>query len=545
MEGTISTPSLARSTASMSIATTLSRVTGFARDWAMAVAMGATLLTSAYTVSNNVPNMVYELVAGGVLSAVFVPIFIERLQNDGEEAAWRFASSVLTLAVIALGVIAVAGTVWAEAFVRTQTFGVPPQQVEAFVAKGAFLFRFFAVQIVFYAVGAVVTGILNARRRFLAPAVAPIFNNLVLIAVILGVYLPLHTTRPHLAETLLAIGTTAGVVVMLVVQVPSLARLGVRLRPVIDLKDPAMRAMGRTMLATLVYVGTNMVGVSLRNAYSLRGAPGAVGPAIVRYAWMFYQLPYGIFAVALATAFLPELASAAGARDMTTFKRRFATGLGATGVLMLPMAAMLVALARPLVMLLHAGRFTTSDVGSVSAVLTCWAFGLFSFAAYMFTLRAFYALQDTRTPMATNVFATSLQVGLYAVLTVGVGAWKGVGLRGIALADAAAYTLHFGVLWLLLRRKLGPMGGRTVGSSLLRVLACSLVGGAAAWGVSAAAGGFVSGLRLGFLAQLVPAGVVGLSLTYALAHAMRVPEVAEAGRLARRVFSRLLPGGVS
>ena len=447
----------------MSISTAVSRLTGFVRNWAMAYALGVTVFSSSYVVANNIPNMVYELVAGGVLSSVFIPIFIERLKRDGEADAWRVASYVFNLALVVLGLVAIVGTVWAEPFVRTQTFRISAQEAEVATR----FFRFFAVQIVFYGAIAIVTGVLNSYRRFLAPAVAPIFNNLVVIATLLGFYLPFRETDPDLAVTGLAIGTTLGVVTMALVQVPSLFKVGLRYTARIDLRHPALRAMGRKVLPIFGYVATNMVALSFRNAYAFEVSDK--GPAALQYAWMFYQLPYGIFAVSLATAIFPELSTAAAERDWDGFRDRFNKGLRATAMLILPLAALLVALAEPVIMLYRAGDFTADDVPLVAGVLLWWAVGLFSFAAYMYVLRAYYSLQDTKTPMLTNLVVTALRVALYAGLTVGVGAFAGIGLKGIPVADAVVFTLHFVWLAWLLRRRVGALGVRATLSSVGRI----------------------------------------------------------------------------
>lgn len=525
------------------MATTVSRVTGFLRDWSLAFAAGVALIPSAYRISNNIPNMVYELVAGGILSSVFIPIFMQRMELDSEEDAWHFASSTFNIAMIVLGVIALIGTVFAEPFVRTQTIGVDAAEVERFLPLATFFFRFFAIQVVLYGATAVITGVLNSYRHFLWPAVGPIFNNIVVIATILFGFLPLQSRDPELALTVLAIGTTAGVFAQMAVQIPSLVKVGLRYSLVIDLKHPATRTMGRKMLATLLYVATNLVGVSLRNAASLK-AGGLGGPAAVSYAWMFYQLPYGIFAVAVATAFVPELSAAAGVKDLDAFKQRFREGMGATALLMLPMAAMLVALAPQLITLLASGKFTLADVPIVAGVLRFWGLGVFSFAAYTFTLRSFYALQDARTPMITNVFATTLQIALYSALTLGIAGWSGFGLSGIGLADAVAYSAHVCVLLFILRRKIGPLAGKVLGSSVARVAVAATAGGMVAWGVAALMTP-VGVLPGGFLLQLLAGGALGLLVAFGGSALLRVPEMRIAKSLAGRALGRFLPKGTS
>ncbi len=514
----------------MSVSTAMSRITGFMRTWAMAYALGVTALSASYSVANNIPNMIFELAAGGVLSSVFIPLFIERMQRDGEDEAWKFASYVFNITILVLGVVAVIGTIWAEPFVRTQTFRISAEKAQLAV----YLFRFFAVQVVFYGAGMVTTGILNSYRRFLWPAVAPIFNNLVVIVTLLGFYVPLRESHPQLAITGLAVGTTLGVVVMMLVQIPALVKLGIRYTPRIDWKHPALKAIAAKMGPLLIYTITNLVAVSFRNAYAF-GATDR-GPAILQYAWMFYQLPYGIFAVALATAVFPELSALAEKHDWAGFKAMFASGFRSTAVLIIPMAMLLAALATPLVRLYRAGSFTAADVTVVAGVLVWWAAGLFFFASYMFVLKTFYALQDTKTPMITNAVLTLLHIGLYAVLSTGIAGREGLGIKGIPIADGVFFLVHLGVLGLLLRKRIGSFDIRGITSTVAKVLVASIAGTVAALGVVRLTEPYADGA--GFLVQLLAAGLVGLGISYGAAALLGVAEVRSGVARVRRMISR-------
>ena len=237
----------------------------------------------------------------------------------------------------------------------------------------------------------------------------------------------------------LAAGTTLAVLVMFAVQVPALLKTGWRHSWGLGLEDPALRRMLWLAVPTVIYVVTNLVAVSFRNASAFAVSP--TGPSILTYAWIFYQLPYGILAVALATAVFTELADAAGRQDTEEFKSTFLRGLRTTGVLMLPTSALLIALATPLVSLYRVGAFRARDVPLVVGALRWWACGLIFYASTMFLLRTFYSLKDTRTPMLVNIALTVVQIGLYVVLSTGVGAWPGIGINGIPIADVVFFTL--------------------------------------------------------------------------------------------------------
>ena len=326
----ISKPSIARSTAMMSTLTMLSRITGFLRIWATAFALGATGLMSAYSVANNIPNMIFELVAGGIISSLFIPMFMELRESNGESEAWRFTSHVFNLAVLCLGVLALIGTLFPEPFIWTQTFRMSPEQAAEVVPAATFFFRFFAIQVVLYGAGSIISGLLNSQRQYFWPAIGPVFNNLVAIGAMLAfVALGGNVTGASLtsgpAPVVLAVGTTLAVLVMFAVQVPAVLRTGWRYSGGLGWRDPAVRRMLVLAVPTVIYVVTNLVAVSFRNASAL--AVSAKGVSVLTYAWVFYQLPYGILAVALATAVFTELSAASGRKDNEAFKATFAQGL--------------------------------------------------------------------------------------------------------------------------------------------------------------------------------------------------------------------------
>lgn len=521
----------------MSTATALSRITGFVRMWATALALGATGLMSAYSVANNIPNMIFELVAGGVLSSLFIPTFLELREAEDEQTAWAFASHVFNLVVLALGVVAVVGTLWPEPFIWTQTFRSGSDSA-AVREAGAFFFRFFAIQVVVYGAGMVVQGLLNAQRKYLWPALGPVFNNLVVIATMIGVYF-MSRGDAELTQggrIVLAVGTTLGVVAMFAVMVPSLARAGVRYTPALGLKDPAVRRMLVLALPTLVYVVTNLVGVSFRNASALSVA--GEGPSWLMYAWTFYQLPYGILAVALATAVFTELADTAGRKDWTAFKTHVNRGLGATILLILPAAALLIALAEPLVSLYRVGNFAQQDVPVVAAALRWWAGGLVFFACMMFVLRVFYSLKDTRTPAIANLGLTVVQVALYTVLTTGFSTWAGLGIIGIPIADGVFYLLLFSTLTYLLKRRIGSFGFSRIAGIFARMLLAAAAGGSVAYGAAWLVRPVADGLAGAFV-QLLAGGVSGLAVSFGLARALGIEELSVVTSLFGRLLGRL------
>lgn len=518
----------------MSVATLLSRITGFARMWATALALGAGAVASAYNVANNVPNMIFELVAGGILSSLFIPTYMDVREQRGDDEAWRFVSHIFNICLVALGFVAVIGTVFPAPFIWTQTFKMSADTAGLVREPAEFFFRFFAIQVVVYGAGMVIQGILNAQRKYLWTALGPVFNNLTVIATMLFV-----ASRPRLDSTtlmVLAIGTTLGVVVMFAVMIPSLGKARIKYKFELGLKDPAIRKMLKLAIPTLIYVITNLVTVSFRNASALSASPS--GPSVLSYAWTWYQLPYGILAVALATAMFTELSQYASKNDMKGFTSTLSRGLRSTTLLIMPTAAVLCALATPLASLFVAGRFEAEDVVHVANALRFWSLALTFFALMMFVLRAFYSLKDTFTPAWTNLGSSALQITGYLVLTTGFGAWTGFGINAIPLTDALFCLLQFTILLTLMRKKLPELDVAGFIGVFARMAVASVVGGIVASFTSGWLDGFGQGIG-GALLQVGGAGILGLSTAFLIALLLRVNEVTVLRNIARTLIRKV------
>jgi putative peptidoglycan lipid II flippase len=509
-------PSIGRSTALFSGATLVSRITGFVRNWAMAFALGNTMLSTTYYIANNLPNQLYSLVSGGMLTAAFLPIYVAQLKKKGVRGSASYASNLLSIAVVVLGLVALLATFFAPQVMFTQTF---VQGSDFDLSKAVFFFRFFAVQVVFYGVGAIIGGMLNAHRSYLWPAMGPVFNNIVVIVTFFG-YPAISAANELVGSIWLAAGTTLGVVAMFAVQIPALVRLKLPLRFHIDFHDKALRDTVRMALPASVYVIANLVVMSCLNAFSL--GISQIGPSTMSYAMVWYQLPYGVIGVALSTTLFTEMSEASAVGDWPTFRRHVRDGLRTTVFLILPLAALMLALATHLAGLYHAGQFTYSDVLSVGQVLAFWCLSLPFYAAYNYLYRVFSALRDLRRYVVVDLCGRVVQIALYVVLTKGVGGWGGIGLVGIPLADAITYVLLLGVMCLVLRRQIGPFGFGGIVASGVKVLVASVLAALIPGLVAAAVPGSNIGISL---AVIVICGVGGLVLFYLFARVLRVPEV--------------------
>jgi putative peptidoglycan lipid II flippase len=515
-----------RNTAVMSVGTALSRVTGFLRLSAMAYALGIaeTRLADAYNIANITPNIIYELALGGILTSVFLPVFVEWLQSRGREAAWDVARKVLGIAAVSLSIIAVLGIALAPWIIRLYTVGVPAGQRHAVEDLASFFLRWFMPQIVFYGIGAVATGLLNAHRRFAVPMFAPILNNLIVIATFLTFAAMSHPGQAVLAtgpqKLVLAIGTTLGVVMMTVALWPSLRRLGFRFRWRPGWRDEAVVRIGHLAKWVVVYVVANQLGylVVLILAARVKGGYTAYAAA-----FMLFQLPHAIFVVSVFTALLPAMSSRWVDGDRDAFRGLLARGIRWTAVIVVPAALGYLVLAVPIVrLLLQHGVAGPRSTDLVAGVLVFFSLGLFSFSTFQLLLRAYYSMQDTRTPALVNIAAVCLNVLVDLVLVLALG----MGVRGLALGHAIAYTFGSIGLLALIRRRLGGLDGGRILSGLSRTFLAAGVTATVAWLVARGIGEWVgTGTLGGRAAQVLGAVAAGILAFVASALMFRVEEV--------------------
>ncbi|MCL2870149.1 MAG: murein biosynthesis integral membrane protein MurJ [Coriobacteriia bacterium] len=530
-----------KSTLIMVVATTLSRITGFVRAWALALALGTSAAASAYTASNNMSNMIFELIAGGVLFSVFIPTFMRIRKERGDEASWRFAGNLMTLFAVVLGAIALLGILFPKPIMWTQYFlAGDTGDVAELLELASFFFRFFAIQAVFYGVGMIIQALLNAQRKYLWASLGPVFNNLVVIVFLLvasTMYIENMSTL-----TFIAVGTSLGVLVMFLVMIPSLRKTGFKLYIGIDLKDPELRTMLKLALPMIFYVGCNLVAVSVRNATAATTGEGS--QAVIHFASIWHNLPYGIIAVSVATALFTELSKAATDKNMTEFKTSLVSGLRTTTLLMLPASALMFGLAGPLISLYVGGRMEAADAYPIVVVLQTWAVSLVFFAGLMYLLRAFYSLSDTWTPALANFALTIIQVVGYLFLTGNIVSHVALGVVGIPISDGIFFVLLFLTLLYLLRRKIGSFDIRSFVVVFAKMAVAALLVGAFSYYGSRfladvlAQGNFIPDDRILGLIVVIIIGILGLILTVVMARILGIQEINDFGKTIKRKLSR-------
>src|SRR5918995_1738706 len=449
---------------SISVATVLSRVTGYGRWMAQAAVLATGLVADAYTASILLPGLIYELFMGGILYSIFIPVLVDRITRYGEEDARLLTNALFTLVLPLMLILSLVGIVFAEPLVELVTNfqsaeSLSRVEFEEVQGLAVFFFRIFVLQIFFYGISTIGTGVLQAHRRFFLPTFAPVLNNLVVIASLVAYHF-LRQNDERLALFVLAFGVMVGVAVMALALVPTMLALGYRPRP--QFGHPALIPTARLAGPMVVLVAAS-VGFQLFGAYLATGFRGGV--ASMNYAFTIFSLPYGVFVVAVTTALMPELSEMYSRRDADGYRDTFSFGLRTMAFVVVPSVVGL---------LYERGNFDAKDTRIVAGLLVVYAVGLLGYSVYFYLVRAFYSRQNTKTPAVLNVVIFVL----YAALAYGLSQiW---GIIGVVLGLAVAYSVLAIFSLAAMRRETGRLDGRRLTRSLLKML----VAGAAMYAVA-------------------------------------------------------------
>jgi putative peptidoglycan lipid II flippase len=446
---------LLRSSGIVAVGTLLSRVTGLLRTILTGWIIGVASIGAAYNLANNTPNMIYDLLLGGVLTATLVPALVANRENGDD----RGTDAVLTVSTVVLFVITIATVILAPLIIALYVWiargGASPMSIGE-QELSVSLLRLFAPQILFYGLSTLGGAFLNAHRRFAAAAFAPVVNNIWMIVLLVGLSQALGTKTPTDVTSdvglllLLGMGTTLGILAMTLVLWPAIRRADLHVHWRFDLDDPAVRRVARLSGWTLGYVVANQV-----TLFIVVGRAGGDN-AIWTLAYQFFQLPYGIFAVSIMTTFTPELAALHDRGERRAFGTRFLHGLRLIVLVLLPATIGFALLAGPIVQgILEHGDYFPVDKGVMTAsTMAAFAWGMLGFSLYLYVLRAFYARKDTRTPFLINLAENALTLLLVFIFGTGVT------VPELAWSWTLAYTISAVVAFVVLRRRTGPFGLR-------------------------------------------------------------------------------------
>jgi len=505
--------------------TLLSRILGLVRDMVVARFFGAGMAADAFFVAFRIPNLLRRLFAEGSLTIAFIPVFTEYLHQKSKKDAFDLARAVLTLLAMVLALVTVLGVLFAPWVVRLQAFGFggsgPKYELTVLLTRITFPYIFLVSLVAFF------MGVLNSLRHFAAPAAAPIFLNVGIIAATLII-------SPHLSEPVvgLAVGVLIGGVLQILLQLPWLIQKGVSLKPCWNPGHPAVRRIGLLMLPAIygsaIYQVNQFIGTLLASFLP----QGSVS-------WLYYadrlmEFPLGVFAIAISTAALPSLSAQAAAKDLTEFRETLSHSVRLTFFITIPAMAGLMALGQPVIQIFfQRGAFDSLSTVMTTKALFCYAVGLWAFSANRVLVSAFYAFQDTRTPVKIATVTLFVNVGFSLLL---MGPLKHAGL---ALATSLASSMQFFLLLFCLKRMQGVLHLRPILVSAFKSLAASALMGLCLYflflGWRGTGGGSFS--RLVFMTVvLIVAGALGY---FALAKLLGCRELGSMKDLIRPLSKRI------
>ncbi len=466
-----------RSSSLMAAGTITSRITGLLKNTALLAAVGSGVFADTYSVANTLPTIVYILLVGGAINAVFIPQLVRHMGSDQDQGL-AYAQRLFSAVVLALGVITVVSVIAAPWLVRLYSSGWNSNDVEVATAFA----RLLLPQIFFYGVFALVSQILNTHGRFGAPMFAPVVNNVVTIASALAflVVAGTGTTTKTVTDTevlLLGLGTTLGAVLQALVLWPALRRCGVRLRLRSDLKGQGLGTAWALARWAIVLVLVNQLGtlVIIRLATGINAESNTdAGAAVYQMAFAIFMLPQSVITVSLVTALLPHLSKQAAAGQFDAMRERVGWALRTSGSLIVPASAAFIVLGIPIsVLLFRYGSLNLEAARLLGLTLSAMAFGLPAFSAYYVLMRAFYALEDTRTPTFNAMVLNGSNVLLALAAVQWVPAQQAIPALG--LAYALSYWIGLATLAPQLRRRLDGIDGYHVVRTYVRVTLASVL----------------------------------------------------------------------
>lgn len=501
----------------------VSRILGFLRETLIANFYGQKAATDAYNTAFILPDLLYWLLVGGVLSAAFIPVFSEYIAKENEDEGWRVASSVVNLIVVTLGVVTLVGLFFTPHFIQLVVPGFEPQNK----VLATHLTRILLLQPLFMALSGLTMGILNSYKVFWPSAVGTVLYNACII--LFGTIL----ADPSKPESIsgFAFGVVIGAIANFAVQIPALRKVGIRYYPIIDWRNPGVRLIGALALPIILSYSLNQIQVVVNNNFGSMLFPGSI--SAVWWSYRLFQLPVGIFALAIAVAIFPTMTEQAALKRWDDFRQTLSNAIRMVIFITLPISVGMIVLRFPLIrVLFEHGHFTANDTLTMAIPLFYFSIGISSQAVIQILPRVFYALKDTWTPVVLGIIAMAINV-LAMVLLVGPLAHG-----GLAFATTIAAFVNMLLLFYFLRKKFGQVDGWAMFWTSVKSLVASLFMAGVIWVCSEGLTSLLGVHTLGSFIVLVVGTAVGVIAFAGMAKILRMREFDQVMSLIHRKIRR-------
>ncbi|MGW3960443.1 murein biosynthesis integral membrane protein MurJ [Amycolatopsis sp. NPDC005003] len=526
-------PSLAKASGRMAIASLISRITGFLWKLLLVAAIGQGVANDSFNVANTMPNIIFELLMGGVLASVVVPLLVR--SQDDPDGGTAYTQRLITVAFSLLLVGTVVAVIAAPAFTSLYVDSSGRASADLTTAFAYLLLP----EIFFYGVFALLSAVLNAKQIFGPTAWAPVINNLVVIFTILVVWImPGDIDTAHVSITdpkvlTLGIGVTGGIVAQALLLVPPLLRSGFRFKWRWGI-DKQMKEFGGLALWILGYVAVSQIGYTINTRVLTSGSPGGV--TAYSNAWLLFQLPYGVIGVSLLTAIMPRMSRAAADGDHKKLIGDLSYASRISTVMLVPISAVMTVVGGSIgIALFTFGKGTLDTAERLGDALAISAFALLPYALVMLQMRVFYAMKDARTPTLIMIVMTLVKVPLLYLCPVLLSPDNVV--LGVMMVNALTFVVGaiLGQVWLWVT--LGNLRSKRVIGVILFTVVASVLGVAAAWVAGKLVPDFF-GPRLGAWAKLLLQSVVGIVVSFGVLMALKVEELQPATSRFTRLIKR-------
>ena len=503
----------------LTVAALASRLLGWIRLLVIGSQFGATRELDAYFAAFRIPDAIFQLVVAGALSAALIPVFQSYRARGQDEEAWHLASSVINLVLIALAALSLLMAIFAPLFVPIVAPGFDAPTTELTVR----MTRIMLLSPVLIGMGAVVTGILNSYQQFTVPAIAPLLYNLAIIGA--AIFL-----APIMGVEGLAVGVAIGSMAHLVVQLPNLARVGQRYDLTIGLGHPGVRRVALLMGPRMLGLAAGQLNFLVSTVLASGLPEGSL--TAYNYAFQLSQIPVGVVGVSIAVALFPTLSQDAALGRIGEIRRQVANAVRVLVFVAAPLMAIMIVLREPLTSVFYQyGLFSQAATDRTASTLLFFAIGLVGHIVVHVLTRAFYAMQDTRTPVAWAIVAVVINVPLMVAL---VGP---MGVEGLALALSIASVLEvIGLMWSL-RRRIDSVEETALVRSLGRAAVAAFAAGLLMLGGLTVVESSMTALldnSVGRIAVLLGLSAAGAAIFLLVAAALRSPELEQLRRLLRR-----------
>ena len=503
----------------------VSRLLGFLRETLMAGFFGQGSTTDAYTAAFILPDLLYVLLVGGVLGAAFIPIFSEYIAKGKEEEGWQVVSSVVNLIFLTLGLLIFIGLLFTPQFLRLM---VPGFETTGNIGLTINLTRILLIQPLFMAVSGLIMGVLNSYKIFWPSALGAVLYNACII--FFGTILA-NPAKPDSISGF-AIGAVVGAFASFAVQIPALRKVGVRYYPIIDWRHPGVQRFGALAVPIIISSSLNQIQVAVNSNFGSLLFPGSI--TAIWYSYRLFQLPVGIFAVAIAVATFPTMTEQAALKQWDKLRQTISQAVRMVIFITLPISVGMIVLRYPLIrVLFQHGYFTAQDTLTTAIPLFYFAIGISSQSVIQILPRAFYALQDTWTPVSLGIIAMVVNI-IAMVLLVGPLAHG-----GLAFATTIAAFVNMILLFYVLRRRLGQMDGWAMFWTSVKSLVASLFMAGVIWVWSEWLTPLIGIYTLGSLIVLFTGTAIGVIAFAGMAKILRMGEFEQAmGLVYRKIGTR-------